>query len=97
MVFLFDDSSSISHNSPGNFQIMKNFMKKIVNSFETVGPSGAQFGAVMFSDRVDGPFHLNTFSTKAAITQGVQDIIPKEGGSTAIGAGIEVIRGWCNL
>lgn len=91
-IFLFDDSSSISHNNVNNFQMMKEFMKNIVDRFSTVGSEGTQFGAVMFSDRVQGHFDLNDFNTHAAIKQGIQSIQPSHGGATAIGSGLKVLR-----
>ena len=68
-------------------------MKDIVDKFNDVGPTpnGTQFGAVCFSDRVQGHFHLNSYQTKDDIKEGIQGIIPKNGGATAIGAGLEVL------
>ena len=40
IVFLFDDSESITKNNPDNYEQMKKFMKDVVNSFTSVGSEG---------------------------------------------------------
>lgn len=91
IVFLFDDSASISANHPNNFNLMKDFMKDIVSKFTVVGPSGAQFGAVCFAHDVRKHFFLNKYSSANDVKLGIQGIVTVSGSSTRIGLGLEVI------
>ena len=91
VVFLYDDSGSISNNSPANFGLMKTFMKDVVGKFTKFGPDGMQFSAVCFSKDVHEHFPLNKYATKTNILDGItSDINPSSGTMTRIGAGLEV-------
>ena len=91
IVFLYDDSSSISSNNPGNFNIMKTFMKNVVSKFSSFGPNGVEFSAVCFSDKVTPHFNLKKYSTEAGLLQGItNDVNPSNGGATHIGSGLKV-------
>ena len=91
IVFLYDDSSSISSNNPANFNIMKTFMKNVVGKFSSFGSNGMQFSAACFSDKVTPHFNLKKYSTEAGLLQGItDDVIPSNGGATHIGSGLKV-------
>ncbi|CAC5397303.1 COL6A [Mytilus coruscus] len=95
IVVLFDDSSSIQYDSKENYQMMKDFVKELVDSFTTVGvngKNGSQFGVVQFSQGVKTAFPLNKFKTKEDIKKGIQDMVPRNGGQTEIGTGLKHVR-----
>nr|AAL17974.1 proximal thread matrix protein 1 [Mytilus galloprovincialis] len=95
IIVLFDDSSSIQYDNKENYQMMKDFVKELVDSFTTVGVNGrngSQFGVVQFSQGVKTAFPLNKFKTKEDIKKGIQDMVPRNGGQTEIGTGLKHVR-----
>ena len=91
IAFVFDASSSINANNPNNYQLMKNFMKDIVDRFNKTGPDGTQFAVVTFADRATKQFGLKDYSSKADIKGAIDKVTPSIIGQTAIGDGLEVI------
>ena len=91
MVFLFDESGSIASNAT-NFVEMKNFMINIVNAFDPVGPTGAQFAALCFATDVKDHFFLNQHDSAQEVEDAITGFSVGAGGSTAIGKGLRVRR-----
>ncbi len=61
LVFVVDNSASVSYDSPLNWGIMQNFMNQVVNRL-TVGPNGARVGMVQFAHRAVTGFVLREFN-----------------------------------
>ncbi|XP_063438160.1 collagen alpha-2(I) chain-like isoform X2 [Mytilus trossulus] len=92
IVFMFDDSYSIFHNNPQNFNMMKDFMKDIVGSFTAIGRQGTQFSSVCFASKVTNHFYLKDYSSRAGIVSAIDRIVPSNGAATAIGLGLQFVR-----
>ncbi|XP_029469303.1 matrilin-4 [Rhinatrema bivittatum] len=67
LVFVIDGSKSVR---PQNFQLVKEFVTKIVD-FLDVSPGGTQVGLVQYSSRVRTEFPLSQFSTAEEIKNAV--------------------------
>lgn len=70
IVFMFDDSYSIFHNNPQNFNIMKDFMKDIVGSFIEIGRQGKHYSC-LFLIELKSLVYLSNFviDTRLTITR----------------------------
>ena len=72
MVFALDASDSIGFD---NFQQMTQFAGMVVQTLDidsvTSGPSISRVGLVAYSDSAVLQFHLNRYTTKAALMQAV--------------------------
>ena len=72
MVFALDASDSIGFD---NFQQMTQFAGMVVQTLDidsvTSGPSISRVGLVTYSDSAVLQFHLNRYTTKAALMQAV--------------------------
>ena len=81
MVFALDASGSIGFN---DFQRMTQFVGMVIQTLDidsvTSGPTISRVGLVAFSDSAVLQFHLNRYTTKAALQQAVN--VPYLTGST---------------
>lgn len=87
IVFLTDGSKSIS---PGNFSIMKTFMKKIVDSFP-IDKDKVQIGVVQYSKEPQKEFYLNEFYNSVEIKQKIDNIIQLNK-TTNTGKGLSFVK-----
>ncbi|XP_063409621.1 collagen alpha-1(XIV) chain-like [Mytilus trossulus] len=96
IVFVYDTSKSISDanipNTSTNFAKMKEFMINIVNAFNPVGPTGAQFAALCFSTVPNIHFYLNKYGTKNEILAAINNFTTDPNALTAIGDALQVAR-----
>jgi len=84
IVFLIDTSASMTKTDASpvtDWQLLLTFTQTIVNKYE-VGDDGAYFGAVTFDTTAQVIFHLQDFTTAAAITSALNTIQPSKEGST---------------
>ncbi|XP_058250247.1 collagen alpha-6(VI) chain-like isoform X1 [Hemibagrus wyckioides] len=77
VVFLVDDSSSISHDS---FMSMKFFMNSVVNSTQ-VGKDSVRFCTILYSDEAETKFSLNQYYSKRELRDAINNLKHK-GGNT---------------
>jgi len=81
VVFALDASGSIEFS---NFQLMTQFVGLVVQTLDidssSNGPTISRVGLVSFSDSAVLQFHLNRYTTKAALLQAVN--VPYLTGST---------------
>ena len=87
LFFVTDESSSAGY---GNYQIMKQFVHDIVNSYE-IGPNDVQVGLLSFSNTYRFRFYLNTHSTKSSLLSAI-DALPYNGGSTNTAGALIAVR-----
>ena len=70
---------------------MKDFLKKIVNSFNPIGPTGAQFAVNCFATNNTDHFFLNDHSSATDIVDAINKIPTGTVGSgTYIAKGLQV-------
>ncbi|XP_027004951.2 collagen alpha-6(VI) chain-like [Tachysurus fulvidraco] len=77
VVFLVDDSSSISDDS---FMSMKYFMNSVVNSTQ-VGKDSVRFCTILYSDGAEAKFSLNQYYSKREVRDAINNL-KHSGGST---------------
>ena len=77
LVFALDSSTSLS---PQDFEVAKQFVRSIVDSFQ-IGPAKTQVGLLKFSTTVNGEFMLNQYSTSGAIKKAIDGVQYKSGGT----------------
>ncbi|KAK3552012.1 hypothetical protein QTP70_031601, partial [Hemibagrus guttatus] len=77
VIFLVDDSSSISHDS---FMSMKFFMNSVVNSTQ-VGKDRVHFCTILYSDEAEAKFSLNQYYSKREVRDAINNLMHK-GGNT---------------
>ncbi|KAJ8004899.1 hypothetical protein DPEC_G00141080 [Dallia pectoralis] len=70
IIFLVDGSSSIS---PQHFTIMKNFMMALVNE-TTVGEKQTRFGLIVFSDKPESKFTLNSYTSRREVNTAISKL-----------------------
>ncbi|XP_026172744.1 collagen alpha-6(VI) chain-like [Mastacembelus armatus] len=87
LVFLLDQSSSIH---PDDYNIMKDFTKNVVNSFE-VSKEFVQIGLARFSDDHHHEFYLKDYSKKKDVLDHINKI-EYHGGNTYIGKSLSYIK-----
>ena len=83
IIFVLDSSGSIDRI---NYQQVKNFAYNFVSELD-VGPTENQVGVVIYSDYGRTIFHLNSFSDKEDVLQGIE-AIPYIGGGTNTADGL---------
>ena len=81
--FVVDGSSSVQAYGQNNFQMMKNFTKSLILSFDVSGGS-TRVGVVVYSTNSTVAFKLNQYSNFNQVEQAI-DGIPYPGGGTYTG------------
>ena len=74
MILLVDSSGSIEHNERGDYELEKQFIINVINSFGAVGPQDIQIGMVLFSTSAQNIFFLNTYQNKGQMISAVRNI-----------------------
>ena len=92
LAFVIDGSGSIRQAGAGNFDLMKGFIKRVIDGFN-VGFDGTHVGAIIYSSSsyVKKVFGLGTYYTKEAIGKAIDDIQYPSGG-TSTGKALERVR-----
>ena len=70
MIFVMDSSGSVG---TVKFRRMKFFIRDFADSLD-IGPSATQVGVILFNEAAWVGFHLNTFSEKAPLISGINDL-----------------------
>jgi uncharacterized protein YegL len=70
MIFLMDSSGSVGGR---NFRRMKNFIRDFADRLD-IGPNATQVGVILFNEAAWVGFHLSTFSEKAPLIAGINDL-----------------------
>lgn len=88
IAFLLDESGSVTNE---DFNKIKTFVKNVVQRFPNIGPDGAQFAVVKFSDLPiqTAEFDLNDHVTTTGVLNAI-DVITNNGTTSNIGIGFEV-------
>ena len=84
-----DESGSVKVGSE-NFQIMKNFVYNIADSFE-IGPDDVQIGVMTYSSSHTFHFVLNTYMNKSQVLSAIQSL-PYGGGGRNTACALDAIR-----
>ncbi|XP_072268435.1 collagen alpha-4(VI) chain-like isoform X2 [Pyxicephalus adspersus] len=87
IVFVIDESSSIGDT---NFQLTRVFLHKVINALET-GLNNVRIGLVLYSDKPNLEFKLNTFEEKYEILDYITRL-PYRGGQANTGAALNFVR-----
>ena len=82
-----DESGSVG---PENFDIMKDFVYNIADSFE-IGPNDVQIGVMTYSGSYTFHFVLNTYMNKSQVLSAIQSL-PYSGGGTNTADALHAIR-----
>ncbi|XP_051255377.1 collagen alpha-6(VI) chain [Dicentrarchus labrax] len=90
MVFLLDYSSSINQLSNDNHEIMKNFTRDVVNSFE-VSKEYVHVGVAQFSVHTRREFYLNEYFSREDVSAQIKKL-EYEGGNTHIGQALNEVK-----
>ncbi|XP_035659085.1 uncharacterized protein LOC118404170 [Branchiostoma floridae] len=77
IILLLDGSGSVGAY---NFEKVKQFSQKLVETFD-IGPSGTQIGVIQYSTRVRQEFSMNSFQSKEALSNAIDDIAYMRGGT----------------
>ena len=91
--FVVDSSGSINDRHPGNWDLVKNFMKDIVDQL-SIGETQIRVGAVKFSNFGYNEFHLNDFFNAQDMKDRIEQI-SYAGGNTNTSGGLLVMRNEC--
>ncbi|TSK16118.1 Collagen alpha-6(VI) chain [Bagarius yarrelli] len=75
VVFLVDDSTSISNDS---FKSMKSFMNSVVNS-TPVGKDRVRFCTILYSDEAKVKFSLNQYDSKREVRDAINNLVHHSG------------------
>ncbi|XP_019848636.1 PREDICTED: phosphatidylinositol phosphatase PTPRQ-like [Amphimedon queenslandica] len=87
LYFVMDASGSVGSS---NFQLMKNFVYNIANSFN-VGSDSVRVGVMSFASSNSYHFHLNTYTTKSSVLTAINNL-PYSGGYTYTGQALDGMR-----
>ena len=87
LYFVIDESSSVGFS---NFQILKDFIYNIADSFE-IGPDDVQIGVMTYSSLHTFHFVLNTYMIKSQVLSAIQSLPYGGGGRNTAGA-LDAIR-----
>ena len=66
---LVDSSGSITKTNPNNYNVLKNFVKSIVNGLQ-IGRYDARVSVVKFSNEASVEFLLNRYYSKSEVSKG---------------------------
>ncbi|CAG2188029.1 unnamed protein product [Mytilus edulis] len=77
LVFALDSSTSLA---PQDFDVAKQFVKSIVDSFE-ISSDKTQVGVIRFSTTVDGGFNLNQHTSADGLKKAIDGVQYKSGGT----------------
>jgi len=66
---LVDSSGSITKTNPNNYNVLKNFVKSIVNGLH-IGRYDARVSVVKFSNEASVEFLLNRYYSKSEVSRG---------------------------
>ena len=88
LAFVIDSSGSINDADAGNWALVQNFMKNVVEQF-IIGPNAVLIGAVSFSNNGRLEFLLNKYKDKSALSAAVGSI-EYIGGTTNTADGLQV-------
>uniref|UniRef100_A0A8C7CPZ8 VWFA domain-containing protein n=1 Tax=Oncorhynchus kisutch TaxID=8019 RepID=A0A8C7CPZ8_ONCKI len=89
IIFLVDGSTSISSD---NFDIMKNFMKSVVNE-TSVGEKQTRYGLIVFSDNPESKFTLNEYKSKRDVNSAITKL-REPSGDTYTGKALKYSLGY---
>ncbi|KAG9476083.1 hypothetical protein GDO78_002913 [Eleutherodactylus coqui] len=87
IVFLIDESSSIGD---ANFQRTRVFLHKVINALQ-IGLNDVRVGLVLYSDKPNLEFKLNTFDEKYEMLDYITKM-PYRGGTAHTGEALEFLR-----
>ncbi|XP_040290157.1 collagen alpha-6(VI) chain-like isoform X1 [Bufo bufo] len=87
IVFLIDESSSIGEV---NFQLTRVFLHKVINALD-IGVNNARVGLVLYSDKPNLEFKLNTFHEKYEMLDYITKL-PYRGGTAHTGNALKFLR-----
>ena len=92
LTFVIDGSGSIRQAGAGNFDLMKDFIKRVIDGF-TIGYDKTHVGAVIFSSSiyVKKVFDLETFYNKEGMYKAIDDMQYPSGG-TSTGRALSLAR-----
>uniref|UniRef100_A0A1X7SKR6 VWFA domain-containing protein n=2 Tax=Amphimedon queenslandica TaxID=400682 RepID=A0A1X7SKR6_AMPQE len=82
LYFVMDASGSVGSS---NFQLMKNFVYNIANSFN-VGSDSVRVGVMSFASSNSYHFHLNTYTAKSSVLTAINNLPYSGGGTNTAGA-----------
>ena len=92
LVFVVDNSGSISFNSPDNWDIMKSFLVEVVKGLGVIGGGGAQVGMVQFGDDAISAFHLRDYTDQQALIDAIRRADFHDRGTTNTEAALRMMR-----
>ncbi|XP_073486432.1 collagen alpha-4(VI) chain-like isoform X2 [Aquarana catesbeiana] len=87
IVFVIDESSGIGET---NFQLTRVFLHKVINALE-IGLNKVRLGLVLYSDKPNLEFKLNTFKEKYEVLDYITKL-PYRGGQAHTGAALNFVR-----
>lgn len=90
VTFLIDTSGSITERDQGNWDLLKNFVKRVIARFN-VGASATHIGAVQFSTYGSVQFYLDQYYSQAGLSAAV-DAVTYVGQRTNIADALELAR-----
>ena len=86
--FVVDGSSSVEAYGNSNFQMMKNFIKQVIRSFD-VSSGATRVGAIVYSTNATVVFKLDQYSSYEEVEEAV-DGMPYPGGGTHTGKALKM-------
>eukprot|EP00918_Siedleckia_nematoides_P036496 GHVU01079281.1.p1 GENE.GHVU01079281.1~~GHVU01079281.1.p1 ORF type:complete len:553 (-),score=30.11 GHVU01079281.1:425-2083(-) len=90
IALLIDDSGSIQDKDQRNYQILKDFIKSLINRLD-IGPDTTRVSAIKFSTRSEVVFHLDEHNTKGDLKDAIQKM-HYTGGHTNTSGAIRLMR-----
>ena len=87
LFFVMDASGSVGYS---DFQLMKQFVYDIVDSFE-IGPDNVRVGVMSYGSSYTFHFYLNTYTTKSEVLSAVNSL-PYSGGGTNTALALNAVR-----
>jgi len=85
--FVVDGSSSVQAHGENNFQMMKNFTKNLILSFD-VSPGATRVGFMIYSTNSTIAFNLDQYSSYGEVEEAI-DSISYPGGGTYTGKALD--------
>ena len=87
LFFVMDASGSVGYS---NFQLMKQFVYNIADSFE-IGPDNVRVGVMSYGSSYTFHFYLNTYTTKSEVLSAVNSL-PYSSGGTNTALALNTVR-----